>query len=419
MSGHVCDGVHGKKRVALSSRKHRKERPEINSSNCGLFTCGGCHTKFRTICCLHVHIDKHQEGGSYTFDHVTKTAFPKYDSTCSFTQVESKFFEMISGSFIRTETLSISTQTIDEELETEHAEDRLNTRRSKRLAKRNFNTDKVKSNKKMEADAILEVKKRKHRKSVNSLETAPHFLAANDLASVKQKRKSNIKIEKFSTKKKKQKKQDQSKVVVGSTSEHSKDSNLQGALNLSIGTEEPNTENDNMCITLDSFENMNPKTDEIAASEALLAISKSAEGENQTNKSDMVNAVISDNEKDLDETSESKGNDFEEGIRDTGVLCSNMNKQEEAYVKFLEAHKKDYDDDDDDDDDYESFLLAQSKKETYKCPTCGKDGSRAMISYHKHLHKEQKELSCDVCGKLFQHPSCLKVIIIFSYVVCT
>jgi hypothetical protein len=52
----------------------------------GCFRCGSCAKKFMTICKLHDHLHDHCFGGSYHYDHLLKTAFPKYDTTCSYTQ---------------------------------------------------------------------------------------------------------------------------------------------------------------------------------------------------------------------------------------------------------------------------------------------------------------------------------------------
>lgn len=57
------------------------------------FFCGTCCKSFPTICTLHLHCIKHNESGSYFFDSVTNTAFPKYDSQCGISQVEEKDFD--------------------------------------------------------------------------------------------------------------------------------------------------------------------------------------------------------------------------------------------------------------------------------------------------------------------------------------
>ncbi|XP_045210455.2 uncharacterized protein LOC123561859 [Mercenaria mercenaria] len=54
------------------------------------YNCGGCSRTFETLCCLHFHCMKHCEGGSYVFDHVTSTAFPKFDMRCSATQFDAE-----------------------------------------------------------------------------------------------------------------------------------------------------------------------------------------------------------------------------------------------------------------------------------------------------------------------------------------
>lgn len=52
------------------------------------YSCGGCTSKFITICQLHEHLKLHESGGSYTFDHVSNTAYPKLDSYCSYVQTD-------------------------------------------------------------------------------------------------------------------------------------------------------------------------------------------------------------------------------------------------------------------------------------------------------------------------------------------
>lgn len=52
------------------------------------YTCGGCSSKFVTVCQLHDHLKCHGSGGSYHFDHMTNIAFPKFDSVCNFVQTE-------------------------------------------------------------------------------------------------------------------------------------------------------------------------------------------------------------------------------------------------------------------------------------------------------------------------------------------
>ncbi|XP_045207183.2 uncharacterized protein LOC123559432 [Mercenaria mercenaria] len=55
------------------------------------YICGGCLSKFISICHLHKHLENHGSGGSYHFDHVSHTAYPKYDTFCSFTQTDDDF----------------------------------------------------------------------------------------------------------------------------------------------------------------------------------------------------------------------------------------------------------------------------------------------------------------------------------------
>ena len=53
-----------------------------------LYKCGACDKDFSTICALHNHLQDHVAGGSYHYDHVCRTAFPKFDTCCVYTQTE-------------------------------------------------------------------------------------------------------------------------------------------------------------------------------------------------------------------------------------------------------------------------------------------------------------------------------------------
>ncbi|KAL4228611.1 hypothetical protein ACF0H5_011661 [Mactra antiquata] len=57
----------------------------------GCYRCGSCQRAFATICKLHDHFQDHCVGGSYHYDHLLKTAFPKYDTACSYTQTPDNF----------------------------------------------------------------------------------------------------------------------------------------------------------------------------------------------------------------------------------------------------------------------------------------------------------------------------------------
>lgn len=64
------------------------------------FICGGCFSRFISICHLHKHLEKHGSGGSYHFDHISQTAYPKYDTFCSFTQTDIDFSGRKSESIV-------------------------------------------------------------------------------------------------------------------------------------------------------------------------------------------------------------------------------------------------------------------------------------------------------------------------------
>lgn len=59
----------------------------------GCYRCGACSRTFVTICKLHDHLQDHCFGGSYHYDHLLKTAFPKYDTTCSYAQTNFDFYK--------------------------------------------------------------------------------------------------------------------------------------------------------------------------------------------------------------------------------------------------------------------------------------------------------------------------------------
>lgn len=52
------------------------------------YTCGGCSKKLETICLLHEHLLKEFLLGSYLYDHVTRTAYPKQGCATVETQTD-------------------------------------------------------------------------------------------------------------------------------------------------------------------------------------------------------------------------------------------------------------------------------------------------------------------------------------------
>lgn len=64
------------------------ELEQFTQQNKKKYSCGGCPSKFITICQLHEHLRLHGSGGSFHFDHVSNTAYPKLDSFCSYVQTE-------------------------------------------------------------------------------------------------------------------------------------------------------------------------------------------------------------------------------------------------------------------------------------------------------------------------------------------
>lgn len=86
MAMHVCNQT---KNTPCKELQKRIEG-QWNISN--RYICGACFKTFGTICSLHYHCIKHNGGGSYFFDHVTNTAFPKFDVTSSWSQFEEEDF---------------------------------------------------------------------------------------------------------------------------------------------------------------------------------------------------------------------------------------------------------------------------------------------------------------------------------------
>lgn len=70
----------------------------------GCYRCGACSRTFITICKLHDHLQDHCFGGSYHYDHLLKTAFPKYDTTCSYAQTNFDFDKEHPEKFIKPTT---------------------------------------------------------------------------------------------------------------------------------------------------------------------------------------------------------------------------------------------------------------------------------------------------------------------------
>lgn len=53
-----------------------------------MFHCGGCPARYHMLWQLHEHLQLHTTGGSYHYNHHTRTAFPKSDTVCRETQTE-------------------------------------------------------------------------------------------------------------------------------------------------------------------------------------------------------------------------------------------------------------------------------------------------------------------------------------------
>lgn len=84
-----------------SLQQGHKHRP-------GCYRCGSCSRSFLTICKLHDHLQDHCFGGSYHFDHLLKTAFPKYDTTCSYAQTDIIFDQDLQKTFIKPQKANVS-----------------------------------------------------------------------------------------------------------------------------------------------------------------------------------------------------------------------------------------------------------------------------------------------------------------------
>ncbi|XP_045208138.2 zinc finger protein 678-like [Mercenaria mercenaria] len=78
-----------------------------------MFHCGGCAAMYPMIWQLHEHLQLHATGGSYHYNHHTRTAFPKYDTTCHETQTDLESYEKESKvtNLVCTETQTEETLT--------------------------------------------------------------------------------------------------------------------------------------------------------------------------------------------------------------------------------------------------------------------------------------------------------------------
>ena len=80
------NSMHGENSTsAIYNKKHVCSDDALMISNG--FYCGACGQDFPTICQVHEHMQgKHMSKGSYHYNSFLRTAFPKYDSVCCFTQ---------------------------------------------------------------------------------------------------------------------------------------------------------------------------------------------------------------------------------------------------------------------------------------------------------------------------------------------
>lgn len=71
-----------------------------------MFHCGGCPAMYHMLWQLHEHLQLHSTGGSYNYDHRTRTAFPKYEYVSHETQtdIENDEGETKAVSLVCTET---------------------------------------------------------------------------------------------------------------------------------------------------------------------------------------------------------------------------------------------------------------------------------------------------------------------------
>lgn len=423
---HICKDLHSEN--LKISKCVRTEGFKNLSRNKQLFTCGACLTKFKTVCLLHVHLQGHDEGGSYTYDHITRTAFPKYDSVCACTQVEQNFVVLITQRLKNSGKKSnINELKRDKIQKNKEAA----TRKSKRIALRQSKNQ----------ENSEETEKKRVDSNVNTTEIKQERQAKNDLTSecrdmitgeseksrdLKSQRYKKIKSD-SQTKKRKTGKEDSLQASVDNDSEMKSPETEEQLMNIDkkdkIVTLHKIPIDRKTKVMLENLKIEEQKTDEITASEALIAISKSVNSKDikNTTKSETHDSRtnISGHQSRVSDRSETETGtsraiqskqgtirllnaehsfhnegetiDSNKPSKQLDILCSKVGEESVEYSHQEEQPK----------------LVQQSDK--HKCPVCGKLGTRGMLSYHKYLHKDEKELSCDKCGKQFQHPTCLKV----------
>lgn len=460
-SDHVCEYFPHHKRSMPKYRNYSKRHCNNPGDDAFLFTCGGCQTKYKTVCLLHIHIDSHQEGGSYSYDHITRTAFPKYDSICAYTQVEEHIFDLIKLTPKAYEEDTYSIGTYNSNLE-ENA-DKL-TRKSKRIAERKNTLARIVScseSLKNHADVVnrpesdigdFPVKTNKYN-SQRKIDGTENEIVMNTGTEIKiyngnpnnrdqieDRSRGVIGTRDYGKKKRMQKRTNHKNVhsihmktnmlanasaIKDSTDIDGQTTNISNSKALEANNEDSN---DNEMTgarekmemeQVDDLKSVKNKTDEIAASEALIAISigSNSESNNTIHENARTNDTVT--LRDVDTNT-------------AGVKLDVSNFKQDATIpertEVQIDHRKPAKQDNKGTTTEYSLVKREpveiSRELTHgvkqrsgvhekyikkECPTCGKVGSRTMVSYHKYIHKESKELSCDKCGKLFQHPACLKV----------
>ncbi|KAH3705191.1 zinc finger protein 91-like [Dreissena polymorpha] len=364
--GHICKNSQtsrlGKLKELLTGRQQTKHE----------LKCGGCSQTFVTICALHEHLSEHSETGSYHFDNCTGTAFPKHDSLCAYTQYDPNDTGLINDIIHCTsltepsESHEMTYKTVIDAFSNTSTECK---RRSNRKIKPNqkYNSDKFIQDVCLEithhtskSDKVEQLNANEHDQNAYlGREVSPDLLILDPKDSELGKRTYNTKtcgsIGKNDTSKRK---------IITSTVE-----------NVLHNT------NDSTEGKTDPIINEIQSTDEQTATEALLEISEcNSERVGSNSKCTKVNK------------------------RCRKPICSAHIRQNSS-AKSKKDTKYNGDPNSKIRDNSTMVKLSAKSGHLRKCKICGKVGSSAVISYHKHIH--QGGYSCEKCGVQLKHPRTL------------
>ena len=372
--------------------------------------CGSCKTTFETICSLHVHCTQHGGEGSYYFDNLTLTAFPKYGTACAFTQVSTELLDIE----LKTETTETSFQTVTCNSNSWELVPKRETpvRQSKSQAKLNkiwvasenrkrkyFYNDDVKTE---DNDHMSIPSKETLKLDTPSTNCPDQEKAVNTPVDRDVLPSSGISADDFditSSLIMVDKGQLRDEIKIENKNKKSKDTLHSKCVNRKRRKYKKTDKDSAVKTEYDLSSEKSHKTDELTASEMLIAISKGVSAGSPTTGEH----VIDDKKEELACEMDACGTEASGHHKTTNVSGDlveeevNEVKSEEMATKISKKKKT-------------PSNKSKSAGVKYKCSTCGKVGGQTLMHYHKYMHRENKDFVCETCGASFKHPRCLQVI---------